>query len=581
MKYAKRRAGYTISLIILCFLVILTGNKMNHIIKKIALVQKAEIAYHKEEWIEAEEALQKAQKYKWFNYKEQLAKEYLNRLDFITKFKPLMDQMLQDLKLSYTIDQYEAFAELYKGYQTFGLEKMDQFKRDYLLKQYPLEEAFHKGWKVFKEKMEKGLNDPVNNPEYNWAKQAIWDLPDEYLKGDKETHIKELFIACDTKLFEEAAKGNEDFLHFQKLLTKTNDIYIINKKYSYNSEWLTVKLKPYIERVIKEKSKTDNIREFARYVKAYEANVIPYYESKDVRERIKTFIEEKEKKAELFVERQEYEEAIKIFEDMNAFGNYSKEIEQVKKRQKYDHEELLLAFSEDSYGLIRKGTGVFGGEKYILGLQKDTGRLELVIIKGTKSEYSTNSYEVTLMYGAEIEDLAVSSQLVMALSPSGKRAHTYQILGFAGKSFENLLTIEADTIKVLEDGQSLKVNSPLDGYEGLNYEYIYTEEGYKNQGMEIQEVQLGNLNLSAYIGKIITFDCYVPAEYEGSEALGMYYEKDVYYPDTAVSLYLESGEAIRAGSYKITGEYVENFIYHDDELNKDMIRPRIKIMEMN
>ncbi|MDF2877411.1 MAG: hypothetical protein K0S30_507 [Clostridia bacterium] len=561
-------------------LVILVYNKINHIVKKVSLVNEAAFLYGNEKWIETEAMLQKAEKYKWFNYKEDILESYLKELQWITEFDPLINRITQEASASYSQGLYEDFLTVYKEYQHTGFNQLEQDKRQYLLKHYPAETEFEQGWKTFKDLMQKALNKPVDPVQYQWAKGALRDVPDEYFDGNKEDEIKTLFVTCDITLFTSAMAIKEEYLLFQKLLSDMNAIYETNKKYGYSSKWLTARLKPFIEKLIIEKSKTDQIREFANYAKVYQAKVRSYYKSQTVEDTIAKFIQDKEDAAKHLVDAQKYEEAIKIYQEMGVFKSYSTEISQVTQMEKYDHAELLLRQPKETYGFIKEGTRGFGGEKYIIGLQKGTGILELVVIEGTRDEYQSSTYE-TVIGEMEIKDILFEGELISLLSPSETRSYTYHIVGFLEEKLTVLLRVEANHVEVAEDGGLLRVNSPLSGYEGYDYAYRRTDNGYIDEGIIAQPVSLGEFNFTAHIGKVIRFDCYVPEEYAGYTALGMYHAEGVFYPDTAAELYLESGEFIASGYYTIVGEYLDNTMYHQEELAMDLVRPSIKILSMN
>jgi hypothetical protein len=579
-KYIRGKIIYRISLVMLGLLVILVYNKINHIVKKVSLVNEAAFLYGNEKWIETEAMLQKAEKYKWFNYKEDILESYLKELQWITEFDPLINRITQEASASYSQGLYEDFLTVYKEYQHTGFNQLEQDKRQYLLKHYPAETEFEQGWKTFKDLMQKALNKPVDPVQYQWAKGALRDVPDEYFDGNKEDEIKTLFVTCDITLFTSAMAIKEEYLLFQKLLSDMNAIYETNKKYGYSSKWLTARLKPFIEKLIIEKSKTDQIREFANYAKVYQAKVRSYYKSQTVEDTIAKFIQDKEDAAKHLVDAQKYEEAIKIYQEMGVFKSYSTEISQVTQMEKYDHAELLLRQPKETYGFIKEGTRGFGGEKYIIGLQKGTGILELVVIEGTRDEYQSSTYE-TVIGEMEIKDILFEGELISLLSPSETRSYTYHIVGFLEEKLTVLLRVEANHVEVAEDGGLLRVNSPLSGYEGYDYAYRRTDNGYIDEGIIAQPVSLGEFNFTAHIGKVIRFDCYVPEEYAGYTALGMYHAEGVFYPDTAAELYLESGEFIASGYYTIVGEYLDNTMYHQEELAMDLVRPSIKILSMN
>lgn len=577
-EYRKGKITYNISLILLAFLVILVCYKIGHIIRKVVLVNEAKSLYAQEEWIEAEATLQKAEGYKWFIYEEDTTAHYLANLSWITEYKDRLEQWTNDIKKSYTEGQYTEFIQQVKEYENSNFETLDSIKKTYLLEHYPVTSEIDKGWKTFKASMEQALKEPLGQGDYVWAKEAIWDVPTDYFEDSKEVYIQKLFTACDAKLFKAEIIKPEHYTAFEALLREMNALYTMNEKYGYKSEWLTEKLKSYIEELLTKKSKEDNIQVFSQYANVYTQNAKAVYQSNEIDNIIKNFIKRQENKAQALVDKAQYADAIKLYKEMHVFKDYTKEIKEVEAIQKYNESTLLLSKEASAYTYLKEGAYGAGDSKYVMGVQKESNILEVVLIEGTKTDYEIGTYEMSLG-SREIKDILVYSNFIILLKPSSQRAYTYEVIQLKQNKLKTVFEIEANSIELIGQSMDFRVNSPIEGYEGYDYIYESTLFGYRKAEIEAARVSLNDPDLGTYEGKVISFEGYIPQNQTGDVVLAMYIEENVYQPDKAVQVYREDGEPITSGSYKIIGEYVGNVTYYDETLTTESTRPHIKILE--
>lgn len=567
----------------LSLLLILVFYKVGHIMKKVTLVDKGLSFYEDKEWIKAEANLQQANTYNWFEYKKEITNNYLQSLDWITQFNPLMSRLSTALEESETSKDYGTFTQLWEEYEASRFSELSESQKEYLLSYYPVDTQIDEGWKSYKALMEDLLSKPTPRVNYNWAKKAIFEVPDKYFKEDKESTIKALFITCDSQLIDESISKlakEEGYLTFKALLESLNAIYEINAQVGYESKWLTDRIKPYIKTTLETKSKHEDITVFARYIEVYRQSANGYYKDEEIETVVESFINEQEVKAATLIGNQSYDEAISLYEAMKYFKDYKEEIKEIHMMKEYDNEELLLSSKEEEYSFIKKGTNALGATKYIMGIHTVKGSLEVVTIDGVPKDYVTNTYEIPLSSKTP-QDIQVIDHLMLLTSEGTSRNNHFELLMLQSSTLNKLLEIEANSLEVLEGGNKLKINSPESGYEGYDYEYIYTETGYIESEMISTPISLDDDQVTSYVGNIVRFSCYVPEEMPGDTTLGMFIKDNVYYPNLAAELYLEEGQMITTGTYTVVGEYIENVLHTDSETGETTIRPRIKVLKLN
>lgn len=570
-------------LVILLFaaVLILVDFKAQHIMGKMKYVNSGLEYYKEKQWIEAEKSLQRAADYRWFHYKEEKASSTLKALNWITEYKEEIASLYQQITDSSNNKDLDTFANYVSEYETSGFQNLTELQKEYLLERYPITQVVFSGWTDFKASLVNELNNPLHS-NYNWAKEKIFLIPSQYFTQDKEDAILELFKTCDQKLYEKyaIATGIEPF---RDLIDMLSDIYVNNRKYNLDTEWLTPQVKIFMYETLMQKSK-EEIETFAQYVKAYRAGADRAYKDEAIEEIVEAFMEEKEKEIERLLKAKEYDELIKLYKDLKYFKDYTKEIEIAEKMQKYDHPEMLLEKPIEQYAFVLTGEDCFEANKYLIAIEKYNNRLELFLFIGEAQAYEINRYEFNLndlgIDVGQIQALDIEDYLIGIRLAGTNRAIRYPVIRLIDNRLEYLTEFEGDTVELIDGLKHLKVTNPTSEAVAYTYDYILGAEGYEKQEIAATTIALSDSNLQDYVGKTVRFNCYIPEEAHEGIANAYYYLDATYYSDSMAYVYREDSVAIDKGSYIITGEIVSMEPYYNMTLQLEELRPKIRIIEM-
>lgn len=581
-RYQREKLVQKIIIIGLIGSIVLAGFKVRHILDKMGLINEGLTHYQEGLWIEAEESLQRARGYNWFNYKPEETREALEDLLWITDYKDYIQDLNDRVTISRQEEDIDTFAQEVAEYKASNFQSLSEAQKRYLLEKYPVDKAIHEGWGYFKAQVTHILQSPLQG-DYNWAKEKIFLIPEHYFTQDKETTIVELFKTSDKLLYDHYMTNN-GISGFRTFIDILNDIYTQNKKYGFDTEWLTPQTQAFMYETMLQKSKED-LAAFSNYISTYrdEANI--GYKDAKVEEVVTHFMEDKEKEIEGLLKVKEYDTLIKLYQDLHYFKDYTKEIEVAKKMQKYDQLEMLLEKPLENYPLLQVGEGNFGADKYLVAINKTTNELELYLLIGNIEEYEVKNYTIGLnklnisieeLERIEAEENLIGLKGIWAQAGNGK----YIVLRLEDNGLNLVKSFEGESIELVGGIKHVRVTNPTDEEVLYTYDYLLGEEGYERQEIAATPISLSDTNLMAYIGQMVKLNCYIVEEAPDGNGNGYYYTGDTYYSDAMAYLYYENGEAIHKGTYTIIGEMVGMEPYYSTSLSLEVLRPKIRIIEM-
>ena len=581
-RYQREKLVQKIIVIGLIGSIVIAGAKARHILGKMGLINEGLTHYKEGLWIEAEESLQRAKGYKWFNYKPEELREALGDLIWITDYKDYMQDLNDRVTISRQEEDIDTFAQEVNEYEASNFQSLTETQKRYLLEKYPVDEVIHEGWGYFKAQVTHVLQNPLQG-DYNWAKEKIFLIPEHYFTQDKETAIVELFKTSDKILYDHYMTNN-GISGFRTFIDHLNDIYTQNKKYGFDTEWLTPQTKIFMYETMLQKSKED-LGAFSNYIRTYRREANIGYKDDNVEEVVTHFIEDKEKEIEGLLKAKEYDALIKLYKDLHYFKDYTKEIEVTEKMQKYDQPELLLEKPLEDYPFLQVGEGNFGADKYLVAINKTTNILELYLLIGIAQEYEVENYTISLSQlniGIdELERIDVEENLIGLKGIWAQAGNVkYIVLRFENDGLNLAKSFEGESIELVDGIKHLRVTNPIDEDVLYTYDYILGEEGYEKQDIVATPISLSDTNLMAYIGQVVKLGCYIVEEAPDGKGNGYYYVGDTYYSDAMAYLYKENGETIHKGTYTIIGEMVGMEPYYSTSLNLEVLRPKIRIIEM-
>ena len=581
-RYQREKLVQKIIVIGLIGSIVLAGFKARHILGKMGLINEGLTHYKEGLWIEAEESLQRARGYKWFVYKPEETREALEDLIWITDYKDYIQDLYDRLLASRLEEEIDTFAQEVAEYEGSNFQSLTEAQKSYLLEKYPVDEVIHEGWGYFKVQVTHILQNPLQG-DYNWAKEKIFLIPYSYFTQDKDKAIVELFKTSDNILYDHYIT-NDGISGFRTFIDLLNDIYTQNKKHGFDTEWLTPQTKIFMYETMLQKSKED-LTTFSNYISTYRGEANIGYKDDNVEEVVAHFIEDKEKEIEGLLKAKEYDALIKLYKDLHYFKDYTKEIEVTEKMQKYDQPELLLEKPLEDYPLLQVGEGNFGADKYLVAINKTSNELALYLLTGNAQEYEVKNYTMSLsqfnigieeLERIDVEENLIGLKGIWAQAGNGK----YIVLRLEDQGLNLVKSFEGESIELVGGIKHLRVTNPIDEEILYTYDYILEEEGYEKQEIAATPISLSDTNLMAYIGQVVKLACYIVEDAPDGNGKGYYYVGDTYYSDAMAYLYKENGETIHKGTYTIIGEMVGVEPYYNTSLNLEVLRPKIRIIEM-
>lgn len=617
-RYKKGTRAQYILIASIAGLLVVSGTKVVHIMQKVNLVNKGLELYEHKTWMEAEETMQQTKSYTWFRYKEKDVDNVLQELDWITNYKYELDTLYKEIKQSELDKDYAVFSEARRSYEALGFHKLEEWKQEYLLENYPVHEAIHSAWVSFKGYMQSLLNNPSQSNNYNWAKGKIFEVPEQYFSSDKEEAILKLFKNCDYRLYESIT------LHFNQLVDTFeafNEIYETNEKYGYKTEWLTEGVKSFIkENLLKEAKATaldeaaleeirkqpkvykmgesietslpifveteTQIKAFSNSIKAYREQIHEAYRDEQIEEIVNDFLKNKEREIDVLVTAHYYEEAISWYRALKTLKDYSQEIEELKRLKIYEEPERLLASKESLYPFYQIGENALKADKYMVAINTQNASLEIYRFVGGPKQYISNQISVYLVdVGLEnidyslIEQVSVSEDLILLELPEGEYQRV-KVIQVGEEKIQAIFDISGETIKVSSDLKSIEVQNPI-GEESPSVSiYQYDGAGYRKQEQEVVTVSLGDETLQTRIGEVVQFECYYPEAFQDENVTVYNFEGQTYFFDQGAYLNLQEDIRLTEGRYRIIGEIVGVSTQFDDALQTEVTRPIIKVLQV-
>ncbi len=540
----------------------------------------------------------------------------LQELDWITSYKHELDTLYKEIKQSEIDKDYAVFSEARRSYKALGFHKLENWKQEYLLERYPIHEAIHSAWISFKGYMQSLLNHPLQNNEYNWAKEKIFEVPEQYFSSDKEEAILKLFKNCDYRLYESIT------LHFHQL-TDTfkafNEIYETNEKYGYKTEWLTERIKSFIkENLLKEATPLDEanleeirnhpkvyklgenieaslpvfvetetqIKRFSKSIEAYRKQANKAYQDEQIEEIVNDFLKSKEREIDVLVTAHYYEEAISWYKALKALKDYSEEIEEINRLKIYEEPERLLASKESLYPFYQIGENGLQADKYMVAINTQNASLEIYRFVGSPKQYISSQIRVYLVdIGLEnidyslLKQVSVSGELILLELPEGERQRI-KVIQVGQEEIQSIFDISGETINISSDLKSIEVQNPIGEEQPSVSAYQYDGESYREQKQEVLEVSLGDETLQIRIGEVIQFECYYLETLQDETVTVYNFEGQTYFFDQGAYLNLQEDIILTEGKYRIIGETVGVSTYYDDVLQTEVIMPIIEVLQV-
>ncbi|MHA0856435.1 hypothetical protein [Paenibacillus sp. CMAA1364] len=506
------------NLLISCCVVmmILIGVKFHYIQEKMAMVTEAERLYALQDLIGAEEWYHKARNNNAIQYKESDIARRLDELAPITEIRTTLSQVDREAMRAKTDGYFEALMKVYTQLEVFKSIHMKEGNpyAPYYVKlsdQYGLSDDFITYFQHFKtlftQQLERNLDSKAYEDEsFKWK---LWTLPVAFF-GDttqKKTQLYDIFQTYDLrKMTQIAAAGQYDMLLDESLamlnLYKTHDI-----EAAWINDQSDMLARTFLEQDISNRSYAI----FATHAKKYNQ----YIEASTFKSPVASYITKQinhwMKEAKQHVSKNQFEDALTMYEGLMNYMDTSEEIQQAELAWNI-HEPIRFLQQHDPtqvFTSITSGTKRFGAIAYVLAVDEQQTLYFARLSKDNSVHVLSNrefQHEGDMEHILIDEDLSTKEFAVSVIQgQSSTRTALFTAIEWQTDSVVTLFQFEADQYIVGANGQLLVDN--LNTFEGADHVAIYERSGDRYTFMGIQQdyIEIYAVDLIQYMHEKVKF----------------------------------------------------------------------------
>ena len=508
--------------------------KGNYILYKIDIVDKATDLHHKKAWIEAEACLREVKTYTHFKYQETKVEQLLNELQWITNYNEKLKQIQDDVVGGKQDLDYDRFYSGILNYQTIDFESLEGYQREYYTMKYSLETTIDDGWVQFKGYMQNMLEQPTESAKYNWAKEHIFEIPEQYFSLPKNEVIQGLFETCDQQLYEKILIKSSGL---KEKLDNFNEIYKINSQYGYQTQWLTSDIIEYVRDEIKSYAETayeeglqnvrkhsktslremedasvvqeeikkffseskQEIKRFYQIIQDYNSIASHFYYDSEIENIQKRYIELKEDEIQTLIESEYYDEAINWYRELSNLQSFSQEIKEIERTKLFKDPVVLIEDKLGDYAQYQVGWNALAGERYMVAINNRAMQCEVypLIQEEEYTSYRKFIFPLEEILGSDVMyhwikentdadiELNISGDLI-GIKTSTKGQEELAIFRVEENYAENLFYGIGETIEWDETMEEIRVIQSYDEEEPMVI-YHYDSEVYLKEEVLIPE----------------------------------------------------------------------------------------------
>lgn len=508
--------------------------KGNYILYKIDIVDKATDLHHKKAWIEAEACLREVKTYTHFKYQETKVEQLLNELQWITNYNEKLKQIQDDVVGGKQDLDYDRFYSGILNYQTIDFESLEGYQREYYTMKYSLETTIDDGWVQFKGYMQNMLEQPTESAKYNWAKEHIFEIPEQYFSLPKNEVIQGLFETCDQQLYEKILIKSSGL---KEKLDNFNEIYKMNSQYGYQTQWLTSDIIEYVRDEIKSYAETayeeglqnvrkhsktslremedasvvqeeikkffseskQEIKRFYQIIQDYNSIASHFYYDSEIENIQKRYIELKEDEIQTLIESEYYDEAINWYRELSNLQSFSQEIKEIERTKLFKDPVVLIEDKLGDYAQYQVGWNALAGERYMVAINNRAMQCEVypLIQEEEYTSYRKFIFPLEEILGSDVMyhwikentdadiELNISGDLI-GIKTSTKGQEELAIFRVEENYAENLFYGIGETIEWDETMEEIRVIQSYDEEEPMVI-YHYDSEVYLKEEVLIPE----------------------------------------------------------------------------------------------
>lgn len=449
---------------------------------KIEQVRQADAYYEQNLRIQAEVAYAAAQSNTVIRYRENHIEARLTELAPITTLREELLKSKSELLASSENQDFDTFLAAYESYDSFRQQSLvDDFAAEYteLSKRYELAKTVNEGFYAFRSNFEQTLSANLDTESYEdeSAKWSLLRIPSVFFaenaeQADANTELAKtetlnaLFQNYDQrKLKKMAAAGR-----YQDMLNEASSTLKAYENHNFGAPWVLHQAEETTDTVLRKDLDAQLYSAFSSHARAFSDFVSQAGLVSETTVWIEARIEELMGRARSLVTDNRFEEAITLYQSLDAYRSTDEEVTQTESAWT-EAEPLRILQATDSsitYSLAISGKNRFGADLYVAALG-DNGLLYF----GTKTGDSTSvSTSASLLSGLDAQSLqiedalsTVAAPVIVIQSSSSSRKAVYTALMLQLGSFRQLFRIEADGYTIEDGGNTLRADHPIEAEE--------------------------------------------------------------------------------------------------------------------
>ncbi|MEJ8302910.1 hypothetical protein [Saccharibacillus sacchari] len=449
---------------------------------KIGQVRQADAFYEQNLRIQAEVAYAAAQSNTVIRYREDHLAERLTELAPITALREELLKSKSELLAASENKDFETFLTAYESYDGFREQSLiSDFAVEYaeLSERYELAKTVNEGFSAFRSDFEQALAANLDDNRYDdeSAKWSLLRIPAVFFSENvaktasnaealKTETLNALFQNYDQRKLKKMAAAGQ----YQEMLNEAVSTIEAYESHDFGAPWVLHQAEETTDTVLRKDLDAQSYSAFSGHARAFSDFVSQANLDSDMTLWIEARIEELMSRAHSLVADKRFEEAIALYQSLNAYLSTSEAVTRTESAWTEAQPLRILQQADSSivYSLAISGKNRFGADLYVAALG-DNGLLYF----GTKTGDSTSvRNSSSLLSGLDVQSLEVEDTLstptapvILVQSSSSSRKAVYTAFVLQSGSFEQLFQIEADGYTIENGGNTLRAQNPIEAEE--------------------------------------------------------------------------------------------------------------------
>ncbi|MGE5704472.1 MAG: hypothetical protein ACM32O_18245, partial [Clostridia bacterium] len=465
--YKKTTLTRNVLLVLFSLALIAVLLKLVFAAREISLVKEAQAYYEKNNLVQAEERYARAAAIDVISYGDPQMRSTLSAL---TPIRTELESLASQVDAAQAASDFAAMRGIYTSYAKLKQAQQPNPKEAAFFQTISARLGIENKLSAFftQEKtraialMESNLK--KRNYENESFVSKLIAIPDAYYGGKKDDELTALFKNYDRKKFKDI-KENRDFAEVVAMTAKSLRTY---KQESFQADWLVDLIEQYGKQKLLKESKLSDVADFIEHAKVLEQlrDVLP--EASDVFTLITDKIDSFMKYADDFANRNLFERALALYQELGAYTKTGSYIADLEERWLGREPIRLLQkqYPDKTFHNVAQGENKWGASAYMAALADD----QTLYYAAKLEDGTVRMLEMPLDRALKVKQITVPDAVtesdrpvILVEAASANRKSTYIGYEVLQAQLSKLFEIEADGLSVEKPGTLLLTNAVGDG----------------------------------------------------------------------------------------------------------------------